>query len=484
MGYDVIDMFSNNLNLNFSSKSTGEYIKCKIEKKDVILLKPTTFMNLSGKALLEFIKFFKIDKNKIIVIYDDKDLDVGTIRIRKNGSNGGHNGIKSIEQVTNQFIRIRIGIGKPKFKDDMINHVIAKVSNTEYDELKKGIIKGYNSVIDILKYGVDIAMNKNNININKINNKKEKRKNKMDKIYITGHKNPDTDTIMSAIVAEYLYTHLGYNVEAIKQGELNPETKFAIEKTGLRIPNTITKLSKDSKVILVDHNNPMESLENIKELNIINIIDHHAIKLDLGNPTYIRTEPVGCTATILFKMFRENSVEIPKNIALAMLSAIISDSLLFKSPTCTDEDRKVASELEKIADINKEEYGMEMLKAGTDLSSYSIEEILNIDRKTAIYGNYKASIDQVMTADVEETLKLKEELEKGMQKIIEEENLDLFMLLITDIINSDSTVIALGNKIGAVEKGYNVTLNNNMAVLKGVVSRKKQVVPIITDMLK
>ena len=288
----------------------------------------------------------------------------------------------------------------------------------------------------------------------------------MDKIYITGHKNPDTDTIMSALVAEYLYTHLGYNVEAIKQGELNPETKFAIEKTGLRIPNTITKLTKNSKVILVDHNNPMESLENITELNITNIIDHHAIKLDLGSPTYVRTEPVGCTATILFKMFRENSIEIPKNIALAMLSAIISDSLLFKSPTCTDEDKKVASELEKIAGINKEEYGMEMLKAGTDLSSYSIEEILNIDRKTAVYGNYKASINQVMTADVEETLKLKEELEAGMQKMIENENLDLFMLLITDIINSDSTVIALGNKTEAVEKGYNVTLNNNMAVLK------------------
>ncbi len=210
----------------------------------------------------------------------------------------------------------------------------------------------------------------------------------------------------------------------------------------------------------------MESLENITELNIINIIDHHAIKLDLGSPTYVRTEPVGCTATILFKMFRENSIEIPKNIALAMLSAIISDSLLFKSPTCTDEDKKVASELEKIAGINKEEYGMEMLKAGTDLSSYSIEEILNIDRKTAVYGNYKASINQVMTADVEETLKLKEELEAGMQKMIENENLDLFMLLITDIINSDSTVIALGNKTEAVEKGYNVTLNNNMAVLK------------------
>ena len=465
MGYDVIDMFSKNLNLPYTSKNNGDYIKCKIEKKDVILLKPTTFMNLSGKALLEFINFFKIDKNNIIVIYDDKDLDVGTIRIRKNGSNGGHNGIKSIETITDKFIRVRIGIGKPKFKDDMINHVISKVSNDEYDELKIGISKAYKAVIDILKYGVDISMNKNNLKSNK-NNKQEKRKNNMDKIYITGHKNPDTDTIMSALVAEYLYTHLGYNVEAIKQGELNPETKFAIEKTGLRIPNTITKLTKNSKVILVDHNNPMESLENITELNIINIIDHHAIKLDLGSPTYVRTEPVGCTATILFKMFRENSIEIPKNIALAMLSAIISDSLLFKSPTCTDKDKKVASELEKIAGINKEEYGMEMLKAGTDLSSYSIEEILNIDRKTAVYGNYKASINQVMTADVEETLKLKEELEAGMQKMIENENLDLFMLLITDIINSDSTVIALGNKTEAVEKGYNVTLNNNMAVLK------------------
>lgn len=465
MGYDVIDMFSKNLNLPYTSKNNGDYIKCKIEKKDVILLKPTTFMNLSGKALLEFINFFKIDKNNIIVIYDDKDLDVGTIRIRKNGSNGGHNGIKSIETITDKFIRVRIGIGKPKFKDDMINHVISKVSNDEYDKLKIGISKAYKAVIDILKYGVDISMNKNNLKSNK-NNKQEKRKNNMDKIYITGHKNPDTDTIMSALVAEYLYTHLGYNVEAIKQGELNPETKFAIEKTGLRIPNTITKLTENSKVILVDHNNPMESLENITELNIINIIDHHAIKLDLGSPTYVRTEPVGCTATILFKMFRENSIEIPKNIALAMLSAIISDSLLFKSPTCTDEDKKVASELEKIAGINKEEYGMEMLKAGTDLSSYSIEEILNIDRKTAVYGNYKASINQVMTADVEETLKLKEELEAGMQKMIENENLDLFMLLITDIINSDSTVIALGNKTEAVEKGYNVTLNNNMAVLK------------------
>ena len=480
MGYDVIDMFSNNLNLNFSSKSTGEYIKCKIEKKDVILLKPTTFMNLSGKALLEFINFFKIDKNKIIVIYDDKDLDVGTIRIRKNGSSGGHNGIKSIEQVTSQFIRIRIGIGKPKFKDDMINHVISKVSNSEYEELRKGIIKGYNSVIDILKYGVDIAMNKNNININKINNKKEKRKNKMDKIYITGHKNPDTDTIMSAIVAEYLYTHLGYNVEAIKQGDLNPETKFAIEKTGLKIPNTITKLSKDSKVILVDHNNPMESLENIKELNITNIIDHHAIKLDLGNPTYIRTEPVGCTATILFKMFRENSVEIPKNIALAMLSAIISDSLLFKSPTCTQQDIEAATDLANIAEIDVNVYGLEMLKAGTNLGNKSEDDLIDLDAKSFPMGGANLRIAQVNVVDPEELLARRDALEESMRVANDKNGYDTFVFVITNILTSVSTVLVVGDHLDKVAQAFNASYTDGVLTLPGVVSRKKQVVPPLT----
>ena len=484
MGYDVIDMFSNNLNLNFSSKSTGEYIKCKIEKKDVILLKPTTFMNLSGKALLEFINFFKIDKNKIIVIYDDKDLDVGTIRIRKNGSSGGHNGIKSIEQVTSQFIRIRIGIGKPKFKDDMINHVIAKVSNSEYEELRKGIIKGYNSVIDILKYGVDIAMNKNNININKINNKKEKRKNKMDKIYITGHKNPDTDTIMSAIVAEYLYTHLGYNVEAIKQGELNPETKFAIKKTGLRIPNTITKLSKDSKVILVDHNNPMESLENIKELNITNIIDHHAIKLDLGNPTYIRTEPVGCTATIILKLFKENNLLPAPTTAGLMLSAIVSDTLLFKSPTCTECDVKAGKELAEIAGINVEEYGLEMLKAGTALGGKSEAELINMDMKIFEVDGSKIGVAQVNTVNKAELLERKEKLLVEINNIIKKEGLKFFIFAITNILSNDSTGIVAGDGNAIIEKAFNEKIDNNLIALKGVVSRKKQIIPPLTKAIQ
>lgn len=303
-------------------------------------------------------------------------------------------------------------------------------------------------------------------------------------IYITGHKNPDTDAIMSALVAENLFKKMGYNVEAIKQGILNPETEFVIEKTGLRIPETITTLPEKTGVILVDHNNPMESLENIDELIVKRVIDHHAVKMNVGYPLYFRAEPVGCACTILYKMYKENKVQVDKTMALAMLSAIISDTLLFKSPTCTNEDVEIASELEKIAGVVKEEYGMEMLKAGTDLSKYTIDQILALDAKTGQFGEYKATVSQVMTADVEKTLEMKEELEQGIFKKIEENELDLFMLLITDIVNSDSVTISLGRKVDAVEKGYGVKLENNMAKLEGVVSRKKQVIPVLTENLK
>ena len=164
-----------------------------------------------------------------------------------------------------------------------------------------------------------------------------------------------------------------------------------------------------------------------------------------------------------------------------MLSAIISDTLLFKSPTCTAEDKKVGEELAKIAGIDAEEYGLEMLKAGTDISDFSIEEILSMDAKKATIKDYIAIINQVNTACIDDVMKLKDELEKGMEKSISENNLDLFMLLITDIINSNSQVIVLGSAADLVEKSYGVKLENNTALLKGIVSRKKQVIPVLTE---
>ena len=305
----------------------------------------------------------------------------------------------------------------------------------------------------------------------------------MEKIYIFGHKNPDTDSITSSLVMANLETKLGNNVEACALGTPNKETEFVLNYLGMKAPRVLAEneIPEGANVILVDHNNPEESIANLDQVNILKVIDHHCIKVSTPYPLYYRAEPVGCTETIMYKLYHENGIEIDKQIATLMLSAIISDTLLLKSPTCTEEDVKAVEELAKIVGIDYEQYGLEMLKAGTDLSSFSIEEILNLDAKQVSLKEVKTIINQVNTASIPEVMKQKEELEAGMEKIIAERDLDLFMLLITDIVNSNSQVIALGKSAELVEKSYGVKLVDNTALLEGVVSRKKQVIPIMTE---
>ena len=303
----------------------------------------------------------------------------------------------------------------------------------------------------------------------------------MEKTYIFGHKNPDTDSITSSLVMANLETKLGNNVEAYALGAPNKETEYVLNYLKIEAPKILDEVPNGSNVILVDHNNPEESISNLNDVNILKVVDHHCIKLNTSYPLYYRAEPVGCTETVLYKLYKEYNVEIDKKIATLMLSAIISDTLLLKSPTCTDEDVKAVKELSKIAEIDYEKYGLEMLKAGTDLSSFSIEEILSLDAKQTSLKDVKVIINQVNTASIPEVMELKADLETGMKKEIEEKGLDLFMLLITDIVNSNSQVIALGKRADLVEKSYNVKLEDNTALLKGVVSRKKQVIPIMTE---
>lgn len=223
-------------------------------------------------------------------------------------------------------------------------------------------------------------------------------------------------------------------------------------------------------------------LIGIEEANIQMVVDHHRIYgFQTSEPLFYMAEPVGCTATILFEICIMNHIEIEPKIAGLMLSAIISDTLLFKSPTCTIKDEKVAKELARIANIDIESYGMEMLKAGTDLSSYSASELIHIDAKTVGLNNGEIAIAQVNTVAIEDVIEKQEAIESAMKNDIEENGLDLFLFLITDILNCDSKCIALGSKASVVEKAYNVTLENNTALLKGVVSRKKQVIPIISE---
>lgn len=308
----------------------------------------------------------------------------------------------------------------------------------------------------------------------------------MSKVLVFGHKNPDTDTITSAIVYAYLKNQLGVEAEAVALGEPNNETKFALEKFGFDAPRIIENVKDEAdKVILVDHNEFQQSADGIEDVQITEVIDHHRIaNFQTADPLYFRAEPVGCTATILNKLYKENGVAIPANIAGLMLSAIVSDTLLFKSPTCTEQDVKAGAELAEIAGVDAAEYGLAMLKAGADLSDKSLEDLLSLDAKGFEFGAYKATVAQVNAVDIEDVLGRQEELENLLNKNVADNGLDLFFFVVTDILNNDSTAVAAGQAAEAAAKAFGAEIVNGRIALPGVVSRKKQIVPVLTENLK
>ena len=300
---------------------------------------------------------------------------------------------------------------------------------------------------------------------------------------VFGHKSPDTDAIMSSMVMANLERELGNNARAVRLGNINKETEYVFNYLGIERPELVEEIEDGQDVILVDHNESTQSVNNIENANVQKIVDHHAINFSTSAPMYYRAEPVGCTSTVLYKMYNENDVEISKEIATMMLSAIISDTLLFKSPTCTAEDKKIAEKLAKIAGVDVNTYGTDLLKAGTDLSEFTPEQIINIDSKLFEKGGKKFKIAQVNTADLDSIFKDKVYFEAAINNEIQKENLDLYMFAATDIINSNSKIISLGNDSAVVEKAYGVVLDDHTALLENVVSRKKQMLPGILENL-
>jgi len=305
----------------------------------------------------------------------------------------------------------------------------------------------------------------------------------MEKVLVFGHKNPDTDTICSAIAYAELKKALGIDAEAIRLGEVSAETQFALDTFKTAAPRLVEKVATETNnVILVDHNERQQSADDIDQVRVLEVIDHHRIaNFETSDPLYYRCEPVGCTATILNKLYKENNVVIKKEVAGLMLSAIISDTLLFKSPTCTDQDVAAAKELAEIAGVNADVYGLDMLKAGANLADKSIESLVSLDAKEFQMGKYKVEIAQVNAVDTNDVLSRQQELESLLEGIVSSKGLDLFLFVVTDILTNDSVAVVKGNAANAVEKAYNVTLENNTATLKGVVSRKKQIVPVLTE---
>ena len=301
------------------------------------------------------------------------------------------------------------------------------------------------------------------------------------KVLIFGHKNPDTDSICSSIVHEILDKKNGWNdTKAVRIGNVNKETQYVLNYLQMEIPELIEEVEEGQEVILVDHCNFDQSVDGIENAKIISVTDHHNIgNFRTSEPLYYNAKPYGCTSTILYEDFKKFNHKIDKKEAILMLSAIISDTLLLKSPTTTQYDKKALEELAKIAEIDVNEYGMEMLKAGTDVKEYSEEQLINLDAKDFNKGDVKYRVAQINIISIDDVLKREEEIKTVINKTIEENSLDLFVFAITDILNSNSEIIALGKKIDVIKPAFGKDLVNDRVFLPGVVSRKKQLVPDI-----
>lgn len=305
----------------------------------------------------------------------------------------------------------------------------------------------------------------------------------MGKTLIFGHKNPDTDSICSALAYADLKTKTGADVEAVRLGVVSAETQFALDAFTVAPPRLVESVAGEtSHVILVDHNERQQSASDIDEVTIAEVIDHHRIaNFETAGPLYYRAEPVGCTSTIVLKMFKEKGIAVEPRIAGLMLSAIVSDTLLLRSPTCTPEDIAAAHELAVIAGVDLHAYGLELLRAGASLRELSIAQLISRDSKEFSMGGAKVEIAQVNAVDVDEVLSRQGDLEAALHTIVADKNLDLFLFVVTDILSNDSVAVAVGPRASAVESAYGLTLADNRVHLKGVVSRKLQIVPVLTE---
>ncbi|AAK80096.1 manganese-dependent inorganic pyrophosphatase [Clostridium acetobutylicum] len=306
-----------------------------------------------------------------------------------------------------------------------------------------------------------------------------------DIIYITGHKNPDTDSICSAIAYSELKNKLGFNTVPGRLGNISRETEFALNYFKANAPKLLENLSSNQDIIIVDHNERAQSVDNLEDLHLLEIIDHHRIAdIQTSYPIFFRNEPVGCSSTIIGSMYFEKGIEPSKRAAGLMCSAIISDTLLFRSPTTTARDKEVLKKLAKIADIDPEKYASEMFKAGTSLKGKTVEEIFNSDYKAFNLGDKKIGVSQVTTMDIEGFDEYKKDMLAYMNKKVKDENFNAVLLLLTDIIKEGSLIIATGENTDLVNKAFNVELKDNAVYVPGILSRKKQVIPPLTSAIE
>lgn len=296
-------------------------------------------------------------------------------------------------------------------------------------------------------------------------------------IIISGHKNPDTDSVCAAIALSKLKNQLGENTIPGMQGPLSPESKFVLEYFSVEEPEIITDAT-DRKVYLVDHSDKNQSLDNIDSAEILGIVDHHKLgDITTTKPLEFWALPVGCSCTVIKGMFDYYQKTIDKKTAGLMLSAILSDTVLFKSQTTTELDKKAAEELAKIAEISDiNTYGMEMFKAKSAIEGTSAEELIQRDYKDFTMSGSKIGVGQLELIDITLAENMTEDLFKELTRL-KEEGRHTVMLLLTDIMKEGSRLLCITEEPEKIEEAFNTTLKNNEAWLAGVMSRKKQIIP-------
>jgi len=235
-------------------------------------------------------------------------------------------------------------------------------------------------------------------------------------MYIIGHKNPDTDAIVGALIAVDMFQQMGIDTTAIRLGELNKETEFVMEHFDVTPPELRLELEEDAEVCLVDHNEDAQTIDNLDRYNLMWIIDHHKFNLATAAPLNIRAEALASTASVLYKMYIENGLEISQKIAQLMIAGIISDTLYFRSPTTTEFDKKITAELNKIAKIDDlEALSLQMFDAKSDLADFTAAEIVTLDYKPFNFTGKKINIGVMETTNPKFALDMKGDILAAMK---------------------------------------------------------------------
>ncbi len=299
-------------------------------------------------------------------------------------------------------------------------------------------------------------------------------------IYTCGHTTPDSDSICSAISLAYLLNKIGKDAIPARQGPVSPETQFILDRFGFEAPELKTQFAGE-EIFITDYSDRGQAPEDIDEATIVGIVDHHKLgDLTTSTPLECWIRPVGCTNTIVKEMYDYYKVEIPSNIAGVMLCAILSDTVIFKSPTCTKLDIEVVRELADIAGV--EDFGalgMEMFKVKSAVDGVPVRELILRDYKPFDMHGSAVGIGQLEVIDLALFDNIKSDLQKDLDKLREENSLHTACLLLTDIMKEGSEVLVSSEDSSVFEKAFDVKLEDGKVWLDGCLSRKKQVIPFL-----